>query len=335
MKKYLAIKINQSIDYRIDKYIKEFIFKNIKHIEIEKALRKKEIILNDLGEKKLTASMRSKDIDEILIDQYFYNYHYNLKINESNLINKNIPLKLMNLIKESIFFENKDLLILNKPSNITVQSGTKISYSIDMILKKLYPNEDIKIVHRLDKHTTGLIIFAKNKEYASFLAKKFFEKTNSCYLGNKDSIIEKKYILIAREISKSKHANDFKKNKKIIICEKLKQVKIGLEEIVIVENNLGLNAKTEFHILNSLIKNDEKFFYIEANLFSGRKHQIRAHLAHIGFCILGDYKYEKFLTKSDSRKISLGDFFLHSKSLKFDNFSFEIPEPKHFKEFFM
>jgi len=127
--------------------------------------------------RQLLASMRSKDIDEILIDQYFYNYHYNLKINESNLINKNIPLKLINLIKKSIFFENKDLLILNKPSNITVQSGTKISYSIDMILKKLYPNEDIKIVHRLDKHTTGLIIFAKNKEYASFLAKKFFEKT--------------------------------------------------------------------------------------------------------------------------------------------------------------
>ncbi|MBC10564.1 MAG: hypothetical protein CMP32_01445 [Rickettsiales bacterium] len=222
----------------------------------------------------------------------------NIKI-EKNNISINSYKKFEPLIKSWIIFKNKNLIVLNKPSGIAVQGGTKIKVNIDILLDYLMfeTQEKPKLLHRLDKNTSGILLLARNLKYANFMGLKFKERK-----------IEKKYITIVKGIPK---------------------IKKGKIEIPIKEKDRVHNAITLYKVLKS--SKDESILMIKT--ITGRKHQIRKHLSQIGFTILGEKKI--FFQNQDRNNNT--NFFLHALQLSFEDFNRKLiqlnaPIPKYFAE---
>ncbi len=158
-------------------------------------------------------------------------------------------------------YEDDNILIINKPSNIEVLGDN----SLTSILEKNYLF--IKPCHRLDRNTTGLILFAKNEISEKILLEKF-----------KNKEIQKHYIAEVYGIPKVKEkrleAYLFKDSKHSIVYIS-DEFKKGYQKII-----------TSYKVISSNIENNTSV--LDINLETGRTHQIRAHLAHIGLPIIGD-----------------------------------------------
>lgn len=197
---------------------------------------------------------------------------------------------LENNVSLSTIYEDDNILVIDKPTSIEVVGDN----SVTSILEKKYSY--IKPCHRLDRNTTGLVLFAKNEESLNILLDKF-----------KNHEIEKHYRATIYGIPKVKKAKLeaflFKDSKKSLVYI-LDEPKKGYQKII-----------TSYEV----IKEDKKqnISVLDVKLETGRTHQIRAHLAYIGFPIIGDGKYGKNdINKKFNKKTQL----LESYSLKF-NFS--------------
>ena len=197
---------------------------------------------------------------------------------------------LKNNILLPTIYEDDNILVIDKPTNIEVVGEN----SVTSILEKKYSY--IKPCHRLDRNTTGLVLFAKNEESLNILLAKF-----------KNHEIEKHYKATVYGIPKVKKAKLeaflFKDSKKSLVYIS-NEPKKGYQKII-----------TSYEV----IKEDKKqnISVLDIKLETGRTHQIRAHLAYIGFPIIGDGKYGKNeINKKFNKKTQL----LESYRLKF-NFS--------------
>ena len=166
-----------------------------------------------------------------------------------------------------IVYEDKNILIINKPTNIEVTGNDSLT---DIIHKKFSTNGFLPMpCHRLDRNTTGLVLFAKNEVSLEILLDKF-----------KNHEIKKSYSAWVYGIPKTKHAKLesflFKDNKKSVVY--ISDVyKSGYKKII-----------TSYSVVNSFDSNSS---FLEVEIETGRTHQIRAHLAHVGHPIIGDGKY--------------------------------------------
>lgn len=161
-------------------------------------------------------------------------------------------------------YEDENILIVDKPVGIEVTGEN----SLTSILEKEYPF--ISPCHRLDRNTVGLVLFAKNKESLEILLYKF-----------KNREIEKHYLAKVFGIPSKKadtlSAFLFKDNKKsmVYISDTFKKGYVKIE--------------TAYTVIETNVK--ENYSILDVELHTGRTHQIRAHLAYIGFPIIGDGKY--------------------------------------------
>ena len=173
-------------------------------------------------------------------------------------------------INLDIVFEDDNILIINKPANIEVTGEN----SLTSLLHKIYKNDIFKPMpcHRLDRNTTGLILFAKNEASLKILLDKF-----------KNHEIEKHYLAwvygIPSTTFKRSESYLFKDNKKsmVYISDTPKK---GYVKII-----------TSFSVLEERKQNNTSI--LDVQIETGKTHQIRAHLAYMGYPIIGDGKYGK------------------------------------------
>ena len=209
------IKIKKDHEVRLDKYLKS-LFTSLSQSFIEKNIRKKNILINN---HRTTANYIVKFNDNLNI----LNFHEKLYKNRI-IYNKNINISKKELLKfnNSIIFQNDDYLVLNKWDGIATQGGSKINLSIDHIIKNI--NSNYRLVHRLDKETTGLLLIAKNLKYAKYFSSLFKQKN-----------IRKFYIALCEGVPK---------NNKSIVKLKIKNKKLKTEESL--TNYKLINKKMEY-----------------------------------------------------------------------------------------
>jgi len=179
-------------------------------------------------------------------------------------------------------FEDSHILILNKPPMSTVHpTGGSLFHSVLQLAQELFPSEaGLYLCHRLDRETSGLLVLARNKKSASFLSENFSRSDNRSP--------KKKYLAITHgTVSEENFTVDAPMGKDASSAVSLK--------MGIVEKYMGgIKAKTSFKVLERIPwKNSTSkgFSVLECELFTGRQHQIRVHLNHIGHPIVGDKLY--------------------------------------------
>lgn len=281
---------------RADKLI-EKLYKNINYSLLQKIFRARKVKVNG---KKAKASDRIQLGDVIRI-------YANIAVasdKKSTEKNPEYEQKLMNQFKKMIVFENDDLIAINKPTKLAVQLGTKVSICVETFMKSY--NEDCKLVHRLDKDTSGVLLIAKNQKTA--------KKLTALFRENK---IKKTYFAVV----------DGKIKTSGIIDNYLEKSIIGNEEKIRVAIS-GQCAITEYQPIKPIsknIKDDNKntdFYYtlLELNPQTGRKHQLRVHCAEVlKSPILGDSKYNKNSIHKE--------LFLHAHKIKIEELGIEITAP--------
>tara|TARA_Y100000768_G_scaffold387855_1_gene380620 strand:+ start:1539 stop:2438 length:900 start_codon:yes stop_codon:yes gene_type:complete len=262
-------------DSRLDKWFKQKIL-NLPHSLIEKIIRQNKIKVN---KKKTKSSYRLQLGDLIEI----YNIS-KLKPTHDNKRIKYLPKKKeIGEYDDYIIENNENFIVINKPTGIPVQSGTKSFKNIIDILKntKYFENSNPFIVHRLDKETSGVLIIAKNRKYAQLFTSLFrIRKIHKTYLA-----------IVYGKVDKS--------------------IKVMKDDLIYYENNKKTVQKAISNI--KIIKSNQGYSYLELNPITGRKHQLRKQLLKIGCPIIGDDKY--FL--NDRKRIKIKKLMLHAYKIKF------------------
>ena len=266
---------------RVDRFLRKHL-KNINLSEIYKMLRKGKIKVNN---KKISQDYRLVlgDIVFIFLPESFK------ENNEKKFIELNQVRK--EKLKQMIVFENKNLFVINKSLGDVVHKGSGHDISLLEEFRSYYSNNNINFVNRIDRLTSGLVIGAKNIKTTREIAKEIQQ-------GN---IIKKYFILVNGKIEKDNFIleNYLKKDEeKVIVSD--------------IEKEDYKRSITHYKRING---NDD-YTLLEAELKTGRTHQLRAQLSHIGHTIVGDTKYGKNIKEET--------MYLFSYYLKIDLYDLEL-----------
>ncbi|XOB41434.1 MAG: RluA family pseudouridine synthase [Candidatus Nealsonbacteria bacterium] len=210
-------------------------------------------------------------------------------------------------MKINIVFEDKNLLVADKPAGIIVfrEDKTDEKTLIDLLVKKYQNLKNVGeaprygIVHRLDKDTSGLLLVAKNNETLFFLQKQFQQR----------KVIKKYIALVNGEVKKEKGVIDTLIGRGL---KDRKKQKVYLPFEPGAENKR--QAVTNYNVLKRFIdKKKNKYTLVEVEIKTGRKHQIRAHFQYLNHPVCGDKMYG---FKNQVEPNGLKRQFLHASILK-------------------
>jgi len=210
-----------------------------------------------------------------------------------------------------VLFEDNDLIVINKPAGLVVHPGaghqqhTLVNALLShcTTLSGIGGKERPGIVHRLDKETSGCLVVAKNDATHRNLSRQFAERT----------IVKIYLALVAGKLRKQTGA----------IEEKIRRHPVHRQRMTVTSLR-GRAARTEYRVLRS----GDQASLIECRLHSGRTHQIRVHLHHIGHPVLGDKVYAARLAKEFPRQMlhawKIG--FRHPRTSEWTNFEAPMPD---------
>lgn len=187
-----------------------------------------------------------------------------------------------------IIYEDENIIVINKPAGLLVHPSTSLGTSPEKTLIDYFPKA--KLVHRLDRDTSGLLILAKNEETSGWLKSQFLNRQiTKKYSALVHGKLKDKTGIITKTISRSK-----KKGR--------------------IQTTAPIGKKREAVTRYKVLKEFDNYSLLEVIPETGRTHQIRVHLASIGHPIAGDLQY-KFKRQSSPK--GLNRQFLHASYLKF------------------
>jgi 23S rRNA pseudouridine955/2504/2580 synthase len=199
----------------------------------------------------------------------------------------------------AILFEDAHLLVIDKPAGTAVHGGSGVSFGVIEQLRASRPDAKfLELVHRLDRDTSGVLMLAKKRSALTNLHEQM-----------RDGVTDKRYLTVV--------GGDWKNARQHIKLPLHKFTTADGERRVCVQAG-GMESHTVF----TMLRKWQQFTLLEAELKTGRTHQIRVHLASSGFPILGDDKYGDFalnraLLKADQTRGALKRMFLHAHQITF------------------
>lgn len=207
-----------------------------------------------------------------------------------------IPDALIDLINNSVIFENNNLIIINKPAGLAVHAGSNIKFGvIDVLRADRFKDAFIELAHRLDRETSGCLILAKSRDVLI--------QMNA--LMNSDRGVCKQYLALTQ--------GNWPNGENRIEAPLSKNEVKGGERVVTV-NDQGKPAI-------SLFTPTEQFrecSLVEIRLLTGRTHQIRVHAQFTGHPVAGDTKYGNKVFNKRMKQNGLKRMFLHARTLEFE-----------------
>ena len=204
------------------------------------------------------------------------------------------PEKSAAAILERILFEDKRLLVLDKPSGLAVHGGSGVSHGVIELLRHARPElKDLSLVHRLDRETSGCLVLAKRRSALRALHAKF-----------RDGAVEKNYLGLA--------VGDWQLGEQVIDAPLLVTNRQGGERHVVVSDE-GKPAQTRIR----LSRRYRDYSLLQCSPLTGRTHQIRVHAQAAGFPLAGDERYGDAAVNRRLRKLGLPRLFLHAQSIAF------------------
>ena len=215
-----------------------------------------------------------------------------------------------------ILYEDDALLVIDKPSGVAVHGGSGVSFGVIEQLRSARPHAKfLELVHRLDRETSGVLLLAKKRSALINLHEQMRDGKN-----------DKRYLCLV--LGKWQNVKQHVK----LPLHKF-NAQNGEKRVMVRED--GQASYTIF----TLQKNWPEFSLLEAQLKTGRTHQIRVHLSHLGFPIAGDDKYGDFARNKELIKQRLKRMFLHAYSITFAHpltaevVRLNAPLPKELQEF--
>ena len=200
-----------------------------------------------------------------------------------------------------ILYEDDALLALNKPSGVAVHGGSGVSFGVIEQMRRARPQAKfLELVHRLDRETSGVLLLAKKRSALTAMHEIMRE-------GNSD----KRYctLVLGQWRNAKQHVR--------LPLHKFDTPQ-GEKRVMVRED--GQVSHTIFTLLKSWPESSmPAFSLLEAQLKTGRTHQIRVHLSHLGFPIAGDDKYGDFARNRELMKQGLKRMFLHAHSISFSH----------------
>ena len=213
----------------------------------------------------------------------------------------------------AVIFEDKHFLVIDKPTGMASHGGSGVSHGAIELMRAARPNEHLELVHRLDRDTSGVLVFAKTRAGLTGLQ-----------AAIRDGQVVKQYLcLMVGHPSKAK----FNVNAPLA-----KSVLQGGERMVRVSDN-GKPSLTFFQEMEQY----SGARLMQATLGTGRTHQIRVHAAHVGHPLAGDPKYGDKEANKRFRDRGLHRLFLHASHMSFEldgrTYGFSAPLPDDLKSF--
>ena len=195
-----------------------------------------------------------------------------------------------------IVHEDDGLLVVDKPAGMAVHGGSGVSFGVIEQLRRQRPQARfLELAHRLDRETSGLLLIAKKRSALTALHEMF-----------RAGRIRKRYLALVKGRW----------------YEPMRHVKLALQKYLTEEGERRVSVSQEgkpAHSIVRLVARWENFSLVEVELETGRTHQIRVHLAYLGFPLCGDDKYGDFALNKTLQKQGLGRMFLHAAKLAFEH----------------
>ncbi|MEJ5211718.1 MAG: RluA family pseudouridine synthase [Burkholderiales bacterium] len=215
-----------------------------------------------------------------------------------------------------VLYEDDALLVVDKPAGTAVHGGSGVSHGLIEQLRQARPDlRFLELVHRLDKETSGVLLVAKKRSALTRL-----------HALLREGRVEKHYLALVK--GHWPHARQ--------------HVKLALHKFVTASGERRVRVSGEgqpAHTIFTLVRRLGDFSLLDAELKTGRTHQIRVHLAHLGHPIAGDDKYGDFTLNRQLARQGLKRMFLHARSLAFEHpasgerMVFEAPLPRELDTF--
>ena len=268
-----------SVGQRLDNYLIKQL-KGVPRSRIYRIIRKGEVRVNK-GRKKADYKLKVEDL--IRIPPIRTSTEKEIKPSQG----------LLKTLENSVLYEDKGLLIINKIHGMAVHGGSGISVGIIEALKSQY-KEPIELVHRLDRSTSGCLLLAKKRS----VLKSLHEQLVSHQL-------EKRYTALVKDTwSKKRHTID---------------APIYQNSRYSVIDSKGKDSLSHFHPIKNFELGEFNASLVEVSIETGRTHQIRVHAKFAGHPVAQDDKYGDAVFDQFMKKKGLNRLFLHAKTLTFTN----------------